>query len=150
MWQSIDAGILEVENVTQSMIVTQTDFNRLMALIDSSRIYRRHDQHHVDELEDELARAQVVPDGKAPSGTVTMYSVVHVTDLNSGVSHTYQVVLPHDADPSKNRISVLAPIGTALLGEAAGTTIEWKMPGGNRSLRIDRVSHRKRPSVQAA
>jgi regulator of nucleoside diphosphate kinase len=64
---------------------------------------------------------------------------VTVTDLDSGREHEYTIVFPRDADLSAGRISVLAPIGTALLGYAEGDEIEWNVPGGVRRLRIDSV-----------
>jgi regulator of nucleoside diphosphate kinase len=64
---------------------------------------------------------------------------IRVTDLGTGLTHDYQVVFPRDADLSRNKISVLAPIGTALLGYRTGSEIEWRVPGGVRRFRIDGV-----------
>jgi len=66
---------------------------------------------------------------------------VRVTDLDGGHQRTLTLVLPGEADSSQGKISVLAPIGTALLGYRVGDTVEWRVPGGLRRFRIDAVLH---------
>jgi regulator of nucleoside diphosphate kinase len=68
-----------------------------------------------------------------------MHSTVRVRDVNSGSSMVYTLVFPVDADVAQQRISVLAPIGTALLGFRSGDVFEWKTPGGTRRLQIEEV-----------
>jgi len=79
-----------------------------------------------------------------------MNSRVRVEDLDSGHVYAYQIVFPKDADFSRNRISVLAPIGTALLGYGAGTTVEWQVPSGMRHLRILDVEFQPKAAGVAA
>jgi regulator of nucleoside diphosphate kinase len=66
-------------------------------------------------------------------------SCVRVRDLDSGISHSYTLVWPSHADAAKRRISVLAPMATALLGCRAGDRVEWQMPGGLVRLLIEEV-----------
>ncbi len=94
------------------------------AVVESSRLFRQRDAKHLNDLEQELERAAIMKAGEISSDVVTMNSRVKVKDLNSGRVMTYQIVFPGEADIAKNRISVLAPIGTGLLGYSAGTTIE--------------------------
>ena len=119
----------------KNIVITETDYVRLRSLIVSSRQYRPHDAHHLDDLEQELDRA-VIAGVAVPKGVVTMNSRVRVRDLNTGHEFAYQIVFPRDADVARNRISVLAPIGTALLGYGAGATVEWQAPSGLRRWRI--------------
>ena len=119
----------------KNIVITETDYVRLRSLIVSSRHYRPHDALHLNDLEHELDRA-VIAGPIAPRGVVTMNSRVRVRDLNSGHEFAYQIVFPKDADVARNRISVLAPIGTALLGYGAGATVEWEAPSGLRRWRI--------------
>jgi regulator of nucleoside diphosphate kinase len=79
-----------------------------------------------------------------------MNSRVRVKDLNSGRVTTYQIVFPREADIAKNRISVLAPIGTGLLGYSAGATIEWQVPSGRRRFRILAVEYQPQAAATAA
>ena len=79
-----------------------------------------------------------------------MNSRVRVKDLNDGREITYQIVYPAHADIARNRISVLAPIGTGLLGYTAGTTLEWRVPAGMRRLRILAVESQPEEARAAA
>jgi regulator of nucleoside diphosphate kinase len=119
----------------KNIVITEADYTRLRALVASSRICRQRDTEHLDQLERELDRATISDNG-IPKGVVMMNSRVRVRDLNTGHEFDYHIVFPKDADVARNRISVLAPIGTALLGYGAGTTVEWKAPSGVRRWRI--------------
>jgi regulator of nucleoside diphosphate kinase len=122
------------------VVITERDMTRLQRLIDSARQQWR-DQSLLDRLEGELTRAKVVSGKRVPADVVTMNSRVRVTDLDNGKESIYQIVFPRDANTSKNMISVLAPIGTALLGFRIGSKIEWETPGGIRRLRIDAIEY---------
>ena len=74
-----------------------------------------------------------------PADVVTLSSTVRVTDLESGAAMDYTIVMPGEANYDAGRISVLAPLGTALLGYRVGDEIEWDVPRGIRRLRIDAV-----------
>jgi regulator of nucleoside diphosphate kinase len=122
----------------REIVVTQGDMEKLQRLIEARRAFVM-DSHHLFELEQELERATVLPVQRLPPDVVTMNSRVAVTDLKTGERLEYELVFPKDADLSKNRISILAPIATALLGYRSGATVEWNVPGGKRQLRIDEV-----------
>jgi regulator of nucleoside diphosphate kinase len=121
--------------------ITELDMKKLAVLLEAWRPAREVDREHARELEQELENAQLIRPGESPAGVVTMNSRVTVTDLDSGREHAYTVVFPRDADLAEGRISVLAPIGTALLGYAVGDEIEWNVPGGVRRFRIEAVHH---------
>ena len=86
-------------------------------------------------LNEELARAEVVPPDKVPAGVVTMHSTVECEDEMTHDRHTLTLVYPNDANVDNGRISVLAPVGSALLGLSAGQSIDWSAPDG-RALRL--------------
>lgn len=93
-------------------------------------------------LSDELDRAIVVPPERMPCDVVTMHSRCIYVDENVGVQREIELVYPDEADPAEGKVSVLAPIGSALLGLAAGQSIDWKLPGGRlHRLRLVRVLH---------
>lgn len=104
----------------------------------SSPRLREGDRDHDDvrELVAELQRASVVPSSEIPSDVVTMNSTARLLDLDQGTTLEYTLVYPEDADFAKGRISVLAPIGAAMLGYRVGDEIEWVVPGGLRRLRV--------------
>jgi len=91
-------------------------------------------------LEREMARAHVVPSDAAPSGVVAMDRRVEFRDNGTGQSRTVTLVYPDQADFAAGRISVLSPVGAALLGLSAGQSIDWQPPSGDgRSLTVLRV-----------
>jgi regulator of nucleoside diphosphate kinase len=115
------------------LFLSERDFVRVMAL-----------QPH-PALRAELERAIVVPTDAVPSGVVTMYSRVRYRDEHAGVSRRIQIVLPEDADPRQGKVSVLAPVGAALLGLETGQAIDWTFPAGEiRRLRVEEVLHQQR------
>jgi regulator of nucleoside diphosphate kinase len=132
---------------TQNIVVAEADYVRLRYLIESSRRSSQRDAQHLDGLEQELERAIVV--GEIPNDVVTMNSRVRVRDMNSGREVTYEIVFPRHADATKNRISVLAPIGTGLLGYSLGTTVEWQVPSGIRRFCILEVDQPQEVSAAA-
>lgn len=123
----------------RTLIISNADRQRLEALLDSARIDSRVREDYLAALEAELGRARVVPAGKVPPDVVTMNSVVRLRDLDSDETEEYELVYPADADMAHNRISVLAPIGTAILGYRLRDVIEWPVPAGLRRLRVEEV-----------
>lgn len=81
-------------------------------------------------LEAELARAELVAPELMPPDVVTMNSMVTFRMLDSGKTFSYTLVFPRDMDDSGTRLSVLAPVGSAVLGLAVGDEIDWPRPGG--------------------
>lgn len=113
-----------------SLVVSSQDFDRVQQAMTSSAGFS------VARLDSELARAQIIEPKEVPRNLVTMNSQVTYENLHSGKKHTVCLVYPRDANIRENRISVLAPLGSALLGLSEGQEIEWLMPGGTRRLRV--------------
>ena len=96
----------------------------------------------VAALEAELQRAKVVPQRAVPSDVVTMNSELIYEDLDTGERRTIKIVYPHDADAAAGKISVLAPIGCALLGLSVGQSISWPLPSGRtRRVRVVELTY---------
>ena len=119
--------------------ITPDDMARLRELVRADRAVSRRDRDHLAELDRELDRAEIIGPEDLSHDVVTMHSTVRVRDLDSGRTVVYTLVFPGDADIDKERISILAPIGTALIGYRAGDLVEWRTPGGTRRLRIEEV-----------
>lgn len=122
-----------------TIAITQFDRQRLNHLLTGISREQNPDRDDLWLLEQEIARAEIIPSREAPSELVTMNSRVRLTDLDSGERMEYTLVFPHDADYKEGRISILAPLGTALLGFRVGDVVEWRMPAGARRLRIDAI-----------
>ena len=86
-----------------------------------------------------MERAEVVAPRDVPTDAVTMNSTVRLRDLGSGKELTYTLVFPNEADVDQGKISILAPIGTAMIGYREGDVIEWEVPSGLRRLKVEEV-----------
>src|ERR1044071_5290317 len=124
---------------TMTIYITEPDYHRLSALIEKTRETNGTDREYLNKLEAELDRAEIVDPKDIPKNVITMRSTVRLKDLVSGEANTYSVVFPTEADFSQGKISVLAPIGTAILGYKSGDTIEWAVPSGVRKLKVDKI-----------
>jgi regulator of nucleoside diphosphate kinase len=123
-----------------SIAITEFDFERLERLVDRLRT-RDNLLTVADALEGELDRAEIVDPRAVPPDVVTMNSEATVRDLGTGDVEQLRVVFPASAAPRKGAISVLAPLGLALLGAHAGDEVTWDVPGGTRRLRVERVTY---------
>lgn len=123
----------------RSIVVAEADARRLRGLLAARRDATMHDEAHLSELEFELERALLLARDAIPADVVVMDSSIEVLDLASGERREYTLVYPADSDLAAGRISVLAPLGTAMLGYRQGDEVEWQMPGGLRRLRIEKV-----------
>lgn len=122
----------------RGIFIADDDRARLDALLRRA-VDRGHRTDSLAGLAGELRRARVVPRAEIPPDVVTMNSTVRVRDLETGEVDTYTLVFPHEADIAVNRLSVLAPVGTALLGYRAGDVVEWPVPAGVARIRIEEV-----------
>lgn len=123
----------------QAIIVTEADMVRLHGMLAAQQRGGDRDQEHLESLRAELARAAIVESDEVPADVVTMHSRVGVRDLERGEHKLYTIVPPAEADALAGRLSVLAPLGTALLGQREGDEIVFASPAGERRLRLERV-----------
>jgi regulator of nucleoside diphosphate kinase len=95
----------------------------------------------VQKLREELNRAVVLESVEISKKTVMLNSGVNLRDMETDEVEEWILTMPKDADSDRKRISVLAPIGTAILGFSEGDVIEWETPKGIRMLKIENVQH---------
>lgn len=123
----------------QTILVTDLDSRRLQGLIRGSQAVDTLDASSFEWLERHLDEAEVTPAAHIGPDVVTMSSEVQVTDLDSGETFVFQLVFPHLADATARKVSVLAPLGMAVLGRSVGELVSWQVPAGVRRLRVDNV-----------
>ena len=133
-----------------NIIITGPDMEKLRHLLDFLRASANQEQQHLVVLEEELDRARMMPPFEVPPDVVTMNSKVRLTDLQNGKKLTYTLVFPRDANFDQGKISILAPVGTAILGYRTGDVIEWKVPAGMRRLRVEEILHQPEAADRAA
>ena len=119
--------------------VTEFDLERLKKLIADSQRAKYRGSDYLAKLQTELERAEVVKSREVGSNVVTMNSTVVMVDLETGKEETYTLVFPDDADARQGKVSVLAPIGTAMLGYEVGDVFEWEVPAGRRRLQVKKI-----------
>ena len=121
---------------TRKLCVTRFDKSRLEELIAVAKEFGDQTRKDLELLAGELERAEAVVSKNVPADVVTMNSKVVLRDLDTSEEMTYMLVFPSDADIEEGAISVLAPVGTAILGYAKGDVVEWPVPSGLRRIRI--------------
>lgn len=105
-------------------IITRSHHSKITDLL------RMANSEIADLLEEELSRAVLVSDDDLPNNVVSMNSTVKFQDLENGKESLVMLVYPPDADIDNNKISILTPVGSALIGLQVGQMINWPFPGG--------------------
>ena len=126
--------------MNDSIIISSFDKKRLLSLIEEWEADPQ-DRGHIDDLAEEIERALVLEPQAIPADVVTMNSRFRLTDADTGEQKTVTIVFPGMANTAEGKISVLAPLGTALLGYRVGELVEWNVPSGLRRLRIDAIEY---------
>ncbi len=122
-----------------AITITKTDRKRLeRAIWPSGRKYDRDLPWHVTALQEELNRAKFVDAKNIPPDVVTMNSTVQVRAAGHDAD-TYTIVYPGNADIDAGRISVLSPMGLALLGARVGEEVRWDTPAGPRRYTLEKI-----------
>lgn len=117
--------------------ISRDDYSKLRLLIATA--LHSSASAALAKLRDELDRAAVIHPADFPTDVVTMNSTVEFEDLGTSEIEEYTITFPERADVEQHRISILAPIGTALIGCRVGDVVKWSTPGGIRQLKVRRV-----------
>jgi regulator of nucleoside diphosphate kinase len=126
----------------EQLLITEQDFDRLEMLLRTTSPATRRSGAPANDgcaLAEGLRHGRVVPSTKVAREVVTMNSRVRLRDLQSDDVYTFTLVYPADADVQAGKVSVLAPLGSALLGARAGHEVTWESPAGPRRAKIVRV-----------
>lgn len=116
--------------------ISERDALRLRNLIAS---HASTDIENLEKLKAELDRAHLVPETELPGNVIAMNSTVELEDLEDGEIMTYTLVFPENADVESGKISILAPLGMAMLGFKVGDEFEWPVPAGTLRVRVRRL-----------
>lgn len=120
-----------------SIIISERDYNDLVNMLES---LSTAEFKKASFLEEEMLRADIVEPGNLPAEVVSMNSTVRYVDMESGEMLGVRVTYPWDSNIDEGKISVLAPLGSALLGLGVGQEISWPLPNGRtKYLRVVEV-----------
>ena len=120
---------------TRVIYITEADMKRLRPLIEGMK----NSRDDLRGLQAELEHARVVTPADVPPDVITMNSKARLRDLDTGEEMIFTLVFPGEASIEHDRISVVAPIGTAMLGQRVGDEFEWEVPAGSVRLRVEEV-----------
>lgn len=123
----------------RTLYITSADAKRLNELLAVARIFNFRDRNDLKALDAELRKAKIVESKAIPKTVVTMNTRLVFSDLEDGTKREVTLVFPSDVNIDLGYMSVLAPIGTALLGYAKGDDIEWPVPDGVRRIHIEDI-----------
>jgi regulator of nucleoside diphosphate kinase len=127
------------DQMKDRIYITQTDMERLQRILEGRVPANQEERNNIARLEDELDRAEVLTSNVPPANVVTMHSEVRLKDLDTNQIKDYKLVFPGERVTGAECISVLAPIGTALLGYRTGSIISWPVPKGIRRLQVLKI-----------
>jgi regulator of nucleoside diphosphate kinase len=122
--------------IARKISITRYDLERLRALIDASS---GPEAPYLEKLQKELGQAAVVEPREVPGDVVTMNSVVRVRDLDAGEERTLMLVFPGKEGVNGKTVSILSPMGIALIGYKEGDILEWELPTGTVKIRIEEI-----------
>jgi regulator of nucleoside diphosphate kinase len=134
---------------TRNIIITAPDHARLSDMLAFGNLSPR-ESGEAHALEAELKRAKIVEPDAVPPDVITMNSRAELLDLDTGERMEFTLVFPDEADFTEGRISVLAPVGTGMLGYRLRDTFERRAPYGTRRLKVIAVSFRPEAALATA
>jgi len=135
--------------IKRKIYITEKDKVKLRNLFGKTLGMSNNDLKSMKELLEEIERAEVMTDENIDETVITMNSTFVVEDINTHKEFDYTIVYPEFADSSKNKISILAPVGTALLGYKVGDIVEWSVPAGKRKFRIKEMLYQPEAAVKS-
>ena len=130
----------------RTIYLTELDVKRLREVIRDAASTEYRGSPYIDNLRSEMERAVVVAPQDVPADVITMNSRMLVEDTRTGEEMTITLVYPEEADVLQDKISVLAPIGTALLGYRVGDEVEWEVPEGISRLKVKQILYQPEAS----
>lgn len=132
--------------VKEQPVVRKEDYDTITLFLKKGDSRKTFDRHNVMELEAELKKARLVNNGNFPDNVVGLNSTAIVKEIATNRVLSLTIVMPDKADIHQNKVSVLSPIGTALLGFRKGQLVHWQVPSGNKKFVIMEVYNS--PSLQ--
>lgn len=125
----------------KEIFMVEDDVNLIKKMTSDNGSVYGSNRKYFEQLIKEVSRATVIKKEQAPAGLVRINSKVEIIDEQSGEKTIFKLVLPQEASPDDDKVSVLAPIGTAVIGYRENDVIEWKVPLGIMRIRLNKVEN---------
>jgi regulator of nucleoside diphosphate kinase len=136
-----------MKKIKNTLILRQDDYALLTSYINNMRRQSSFDRHNAEELIAELKKATVVNNANFPPDVVGLNSKVRIKTDGKNEEMELMIVTPDRANIKQKKISIMAPIGTALIGFRRGQKVKWKVPSGNKTFTILEVDNNIREAV---
>ena len=122
------------------LMLEKKEFVTLKRLLNLSENYKVDTRKYsIKRLSEELKTAQILDEDKMPPDVIRFNSLITVATMDNGWKNTFQLVLPSESNAALKKVSILSPMGAAVMGYAKGDTMEWEFPAGIKTLTIEDV-----------
>jgi regulator of nucleoside diphosphate kinase len=128
-----------MKKITNNPVLLKDDYVLLTTFLNGGYDRSTFNSRNAEDLKQELKKATIVESDQFPADAVRINSVVQIRDINKNVDMELVLVTPDRADIKKKRISVMSPVGTALIGFRKGQKVKWDVPAGKRTFVIVNV-----------
>lgn len=125
-----------MKKTTNQLILRKDDYAILNAYLKNARSQRTFNKQEADDLQAELKKAKLVDSEDFPQDVVGLNSTVKIQSDSKNAAMILKIVIPEEANIKENKISIMAPIGTALIGFREGQKVKWKVPKGYNTFTI--------------
>ncbi len=125
-----------MQNINKQLVLRKDDYSLLISYLTGGNKRPAFDRRNAEDLQSELKKAKLVNKDDFPPDVVRLNSTVRIKAEDKNEIMEFILVTPDKADIKEKRISVMAPIGTALIGFKKGQKIEWQVPAGKKTFTI--------------
>lgn len=136
-----------MKKITNNLVLRKDDYSLLTAYLRDARMQSTFNKREADDLQAELKKATLVESHEFPADVVGLNSKVRIKAEGKNEEMDLTIVTPDRANIKERKISIMAPIGTALIGFRQGQKVKWKVPSGNRIFTILNVVNDLKPSL---
>jgi regulator of nucleoside diphosphate kinase len=125
-----------MQNINKRLVLRKDDYNLLTSYLTGGNRRTAFDRRNAEDLQGELKKATLVNKDDFPPDVVRINSIVRIKAEDKNEIMEFMLVTPDKADIKEKKISVMAPIGTALIGFRKGQKVKWQVPAGNKTFTI--------------
>ncbi len=136
-----------MKKIKNTLVLRKDDYTLLSSYLNNMRLQSSFDRQNAEELSAELKKATLVNNADFPPDVVGLNSTVRIKTDGKNEEMELIIVTPERANIKEKKISIMAPIGTALIGFRRGQKVKWKVPSGNKTFTILEVSNDTKKAV---
>jgi regulator of nucleoside diphosphate kinase len=132
---------MKMKNIKNNLVIREEDYSLLISYLNNARRQPTFDRRNAYELASELEKATLVNKIDFPGDVIGLNSRVRIKAEDKSEEMEFVIVKPERANITEKKISIMAPIGTTLIGFRQGQKVKWKMPAGNKTFTILEVNN---------